>query len=57
MRRCGSTELLKFGHIMEIDPGKPALITFTTGSTGAPKASARSHAFLTTQHDVLRRHM
>jgi acyl-CoA synthetase (AMP-forming)/AMP-acid ligase II len=33
------------------------LITFTTGSTGAPKASARSHAFLTTQHEVLARHL
>jgi acyl-CoA synthetase (AMP-forming)/AMP-acid ligase II len=31
----------------------PALITFTTGSTGQPKAAARSHAFLRAQHAAL----
>jgi olefin beta-lactone synthetase len=34
-----------------------ALITFTTGSTGRPKAAARSHAFLQAQHRVLARHL
>lgn len=31
----------------------PALLTFTSGSTGAPKAAARSHAFLAAQHAAL----
>ena len=30
-----------------------ALVTFTTGSTGRPKAAARSHAFLWAQHEAL----
>jgi acyl-CoA synthetase (AMP-forming)/AMP-acid ligase II len=37
--------------------GEPALITFTTGSTGAPKAMGRSHAFLLAQHAILASHM
>jgi olefin beta-lactone synthetase len=31
----------------------PALITFTSGSTGLPKAAARTHGFLLEQHRVL----
>lgn len=39
-------------------PGEqPALVTFTTGSTGAPKAAARSHAFLWAQHRALAAHL
>ncbi len=30
-----------------------ALISFTSGSTGAPKAIARSHAFMMAQHDAI----
>jgi len=34
-----------------------ALVTFTTGSTGVPKAAARSHGFLWAQHLALVRHL
>jgi acyl-CoA synthetase (AMP-forming)/AMP-acid ligase II len=41
-----------------VDPGShPALLTFTTGTTGAPKAIARGHGFLRAQHRVLSGHM
>ena len=34
-----------------------ALVTFTSGSTGLPKAAVRAHGFLATQYDVLARHL
>src|SRR5438445_129989 len=37
----------------EVPGTAPALVTFTTGSTGKPKAAARSYAFLWAQHEVL----
>jgi olefin beta-lactone synthetase len=40
-----------------VEPDHPALITFTTGSTGRPKAAARSHAFLWAQHEALAAHL
>ena len=46
------------GVIPPVDPGDhPALLTFTTGTTGTPKAIARSHAFLLTQHRILAEHL
>jgi len=35
----------------------PALVTFTTGSTGPPKAAMRSHGFLWAQHEALAEHL
>jgi acyl-CoA synthetase (AMP-forming)/AMP-acid ligase II len=43
--------------IATVEPGAPALVTFTTGSTGRPKAAVRSHAFLWAQHVALERHL
>lgn len=36
-----------------VDPEDKALITFTTGSTGTPKAANRTHQFLKAQLDIL----
>lgn len=35
------------------DPTAPALVTFTSGSTGEPKAIVRSHGFLHAQHAAI----
>jgi acyl-CoA synthetase (AMP-forming)/AMP-acid ligase II len=37
----------------DVDVDATALVTFTTGSTGAPKGADRSHGFLLTQHETL----
>lgn len=42
-------------EIVACAPDAPALLTFTSGSTGQPKAMLRSHRFLLAQHDVLQR--
>lgn len=41
----------------QVAADQPALITFTTGSTGTPKAAVRNHAFLRKQFEVLREEM
>ncbi len=46
-----------FERVEPVAPDHPALITFTSGSTGEPKAVARSHGFLLAQHAVLARHL
>lgn len=50
-------------HGSDVSAGPPAetmdddeaLVTFTTGSTGRPKAAHRTHGFLRNQHEVLTR--
>jgi acyl-CoA synthetase (AMP-forming)/AMP-acid ligase II len=38
---------------LAVEPDAPALLTFTSGSTGQPKAVVRTHDFLLVQHQVL----
>jgi acyl-CoA synthetase (AMP-forming)/AMP-acid ligase II len=42
-----------YPDILACDPSSPALLTFTSGSTGAPRAIVRSHGFLLAQDRVL----
>ncbi|HLM67037.1 MAG TPA: AMP-binding protein, partial [Longimicrobium sp.] len=42
---------------VHVEGSAHALVTFTTGSTGAPKAAARSHDFLWAQHLALLAHL
>jgi len=44
-------------EIVACPPDAPALLTFTSGSTGAPKAMLRSHRFLLAQFDALRQNL
>lgn len=52
-RRAGMMQPLEKIEPRQLDD--PALITFTSGSTGQPKAAVRSHGFLAAQHATLQR--
>lgn len=39
--------------VVDVRDDEPALVTFTSGSTGVPKAAVRTHGFLLAQHRVL----
>lgn len=42
------------GRVHPVTADDPALITFTSGSSGLPKGTNRTHRFLTAQHEALK---
>lgn len=51
-----AAQLEPYQEIHPVGPDTPALLTFTSGSTGQPKAALRTHGFLLAQHQVLVHH-
>jgi len=43
--------------ILKVDASHPAILTFTSGTTGVPKIAVRTHGFLINQYNVLRSHI
>lgn len=52
-----SSKSLEMADIVELDGDFAALVTFTSGSTGIPKAAVRTHKFLLTQYETLSNNM
>jgi acyl-CoA synthetase (AMP-forming)/AMP-acid ligase II/4-hydroxybenzoate polyprenyltransferase len=40
-------------HLAAVSPDAPAIITFTSGTSGSPKGMVRSHGYLQNQHRIL----
>ena len=52
-RIAGAAVHAPLAHDATTHADTPALLTFTSGSTGAPRAACRTHGFLRAQHDAL----
>lgn len=53
VRWSRADRLFPFPQVCDCDSDTPALLTFTSGSTGQPKAAVRTHGFLLAQHRAL----
>ena len=57
MKKAENLSITNNNEFEEIDENTPALISFTSGSTGFPKIIMRTHGFLLEQHNVLEKNL
>jgi len=60
MRRIKTINIRRYGEpvvIEEVEAEHPAILTFTSGTTGIPKIAVRTHGFLINQYNVLCNHI